>query len=523
MGLLPCANVTILFQALLIIFFSCFCLPACTAIDTITLAQPIKDPNAIISNSEAFKLGFFRPANTNNRYVGIWYNKISVMTVVWVANRDKPLNDSSGTVAISKDGNLVVLDGREKIIWSSDVSNSVSNSSAQLLDTGDLVLRDNSNGSIIWDSFQHPSDSFLKRMRISNNANTGERIRLTSWKSPSDPSIGSFSAGLTDINLPEFFIWNGSLPYWRSGPWNGQKFIGIPGMDSIYARGLNLIDDREGIVSISFNPENESTYYILNSEGTLGRRYWIDGIEDWGIRFPAPRTECDVYGKCGPFGSCNPQDSPICTCLRGFEPKDIEEWNNRNFTSGCLRRTPLRCERNSNSSEVGKEDGFLKLKMMKLPDFAELSTAMEDECKSQCSKNCSCIAYAYYMGIGCMLWTESLIDVQKLSMDGVDLYIRMAYTELDKKKNMNLIISVTVIIGSLTAAICTYYLKRWIVKRRGCSNESMLWDNVDQVKLEELPLYKFEKLAIATDNFHLENKLGQGGFGPVYRVMLVHQ
>ena len=46
-------------------------------------------------------------------------------------------------------------------------------------------------------------------------------------------------------------------------------------------------------------------------------------------------------------------------------------------------------------------------------------------------------------------------------------------------------------------------------------------DNLDQYKVQELPLFNFEKLASATDNFHLSNKLGQGGFGPVYWVMIV--
>ncbi|XLS93987.1 hypothetical protein HN51_069995 [Arachis hypogaea] len=39
-----------------------------------------------------------------------------------------------------------------------------------------------------------------------------------------------------------------------------------------------------------------------------------------------------------------------------------------------------------------------------------------------------------------------------------------------------------------------------------------------KVKLPELSQFEFEKLAIATNNFHLANKMGQGGFGLVYRV-----
>lgn len=37
----------------------------------------------------------------------------------------------------------------------------------------------------------------------------------------------------------------------------------------------------------------------------------------------------------------------------------------------------------------------------------------------------------------------------------------------------------------------------------------------------ELPLMDFEAVAIATDNFSNANKLGQGGFGIVYKVNMI--
>ena len=43
--------------------------------------------------------------------------------------------------------------------------------------------------------------------------------------------------------------------------------------------------------------------------------------------------------------------------------------------------------------------------------------------------------------------------------------------------------------------------------------------NVNQAKLEELPIFNLQELASATNSFHQSNKLGQGGFGPVYRVI----
>lgn len=41
-------------------------------------------------------------------------------------------------------------------------------------------------------------------------------------------------------------------------------------------------------------------------------------------------------------------------------------------------------------------------------------------------------------------------------------------------------------------------------------------------KLQDLPLLNFEELAAATNWFHIMNKLGQGGFCPVYRVLVAH-
>ena len=137
----------------LLFLFASFCLEDCRAGDTISITEPLQDPKTIVSSGQLFKLGFFSPGNTSNRYVGIMLN-VPALSVVWVANRDKPLNDSSGILTISDDGNLVLMNRRKEILWSSNDKNPVANSSAQLLDTGNLVLRDNSNGRIVWQSFQ---------------------------------------------------------------------------------------------------------------------------------------------------------------------------------------------------------------------------------------------------------------------------------------------------------------------------------------------------------------------------------
>ena len=418
-------------MSVLLVLLCCICLEFGSATNTITASRPIKDPDFIISNNtSAFKLGFFHPKNSTNRYVGIWYNNISASTVVWVANREKPLRDSNGVLTISEDGVLVVLNGEKEVIWSANVTNSAPNSSAQLWDSGNLVLQENATGNVIWESFQYPSDTFLPTMKISANVRTGKKFRITSWKSPSNPSIGSFSCGIQPPSSPQAFIWKNGSPYWRSGPWNGRIFIGIPDMNSVYLEGFRSGANPDGSSYITFDYVDKSNLsnFALTPQGNLVQRY--NGVEDIG--WLAMNSDCDVYGKCGAFGTCNPQNTPICSCLQGFKANNAEEWNRGNWTSGCVRRTPLQCERVNAGGDEGKKDGFLKLKMMKVPDIAAWSSAREDKCREQCLENCSCIGYAYETGFGCMSWTDKLIDTQQFSSSGVDLYIRVAYSELGK-------------------------------------------------------------------------------------------
>jgi hypothetical protein len=44
--------------------------------------------------------------------------------------------------------------------------------------------------------------------------------------------------------------------------------------------------------------------------------------------------------------------------------------------------------------------------------------------------------------------------------------------------------------------------------------------NSDGKKGHDLQIFSFASIVAATDNFSIENKLGQGGFGPVYKVRL---
>ncbi|KAJ0081766.1 hypothetical protein Patl1_10945 [Pistacia atlantica] len=104
-------------------------------------------------------------------------------------------------------------------------------------------------------------------------------------------------------------------------------------MNSVYLDGFNLVvDDQEGTAYLTFSFVNMSLFFVLKSKGVVEERKWIEEKEEWMVPFWNPNTECDVYGMCGAFGSCDPLKKPICSCLRGFEPKNVEEWNGGNWS-----------------------------------------------------------------------------------------------------------------------------------------------------------------------------------------------
>lgn len=100
-----------------------------------------------------------------------------------------------------------------------------------------------------------------------------------------------------------------------------------------------------------------------------------------------------------------------------------------------MRQTKLSCERQTNTSvsTMGKKDEFWKMENSKIPDLHEyltsLSNDFREDCKTQCLSNCSCLAYAYIVNIGCLVWSKDLIDIQEFISGGEDLFIRLAHTD----------------------------------------------------------------------------------------------
>ncbi|KAL7128064.1 hypothetical protein ABFS83_14G291000 [Erythranthe nasuta] len=494
----------------------------CGATDTINADEFIRDGETLVSPGGKFELGFFSPGKSSNRYVGMWFKNITEMTVVWVANRESPLTDTSGVLTVISPGILVILNSTNGTVWSSNTSIAVENPVSQLLDSGNLVVRErNNNGSdnFLWQSFDYPSDTYLPGMSLGWNLVTGKENYLSSWKSNEDPSTGEFSFHLDPTGYPQLLIKRGSLIQHRIGPWNGIRFPGPPNPreDPTYKLSF-VMDDEKVYYKSDLIDKSFVSRYTMNQSGVSQRLTWVDRTRGWVVYFSMPSDICDNYKLCGAYGSCNVGSSPSCECLdHRFVPKDSEGWVRADWSNGCVRRANMSCQ----------DDVFLKYSGIKLPDATHTwhnNTMTLDECRVECLKNCSCMAYTQLdirRGSGCLIWYDELVDIRTMSADGQVMYIRMASSEAEEskgKKREILIASLVSVVGIVILVLLSLYVcYTW--KRKKRKDQGFSYD-IDNEKLSDLPFFDLSVILKATDQFSNSNKLGEGGFGPVYKGIL---
>ncbi|XP_047149355.1 G-type lectin S-receptor-like serine/threonine-protein kinase RKS1 [Vigna umbellata] len=515
----------------------------CSSSDTIVADKGIRDGELLVSKAQTFALGFFSPVKSNFRYVGIWYNNVQEQTVAWVANRNTPINDTSGFLSINPDGNLVLQHKYSTFpVWSTNISTSQSNSTkvmAKLTDIGNLVLILDNTKAVIWQSFDHPTDTLLQYLRVGFDRRTNQSWFLQSWKTDNDPGAGSYTLKISSAGKPQLIFYHQNLPFWRGGSWNGELFMGIPDMKrDMYTFNASYIeDDNQAVLSYSTVDQSLISRVVVQPSGFFQVFTWDDQKNQWNRYWSEPTNQCDNYGTCGSNGNCDPLNFEEfrCTCLPGFEPKSPHEWyNNRDGSEGCVRKKGV--------SVCGNGEGFVKLEGLKLPDTSE-ATAKEgwslDECEKDCLRNCSCTAYAVLDvrngGSGCLAWHGNLIDIQKLSDQGQDLFVRVDAVELEnynkkrkgvRSKKRMVAIPIASVLTSVILFSCVYYM--W--KRK---SKDKVRQHLNQFSPEDdhdipsnahpnLPFFSLKVIMEATRNFGDENKLGQGGFGSVYKGCLAN-
>ncbi|KAL5719963.1 hypothetical protein ACHQM5_012682 [Ranunculus cassubicifolius] len=509
------AHCLILFNSHILILFSLYIVAAAY---TLTPSESIADGQTLVSKGGKFKLGLFSPTTGSKyRYLGIWYNNIPEQTIVWVGNRDSPLNDTSGILKIGNIGNMVIVNRTQGVIWSSNSSRAVKTPILELLESGNLLLRDAKNEdpkSYLWQSFDYPTQTLLPGMKLGFNFKTGINILASSWKSSDDPSTGDFTFGMDGTGGLELYIKKGSQKIYRSEPRSGIHNSGslVLKPNSLFI--LQVVQNTEEVY-YTYRPVNQSTIFRMTltqigSDIHLQHYTWVDSTNSWVLLLSFPRDRCDDYALCGIYGTCDVTYGTLCQCLKGFRPKSPQSWSETNWSEGCEPEVAVNCS-------LG--EGFRKYSGVKLPEtegsWVNMSMNLE-ECRVECLKNCSCIAYSSLHsggGSGCLMWFTDLIDIRQLSDGGQDLYIRMAASELDSEAHSRTKGMVVVIVSIITsvAAIIFLALGSWCIWKNRTLKGGGETDDF------ELPLFDLITLRSATNNFSEENKLGEGGFGPVYK------
>ena len=370
----------------------------------------IKDhEETLVSPGRKFELGFFSPAGSSGdkRYVGIWY-MWDKRTVVWVANRDNPLiNTTTGAFRFAKDGTLQVMDrSTEKAHWNSECYNwrescNTTDTIVNLTDSGNLVLYGSLYGKVtsLWQSFENPTDTFLPGMTLSLDGH----INLTSWRGRDDPGSGNFTFMLDAAENRNAIVFNkeGTTIYWKSSV-------------SLYT----FLTTTEYQNDADF----ENARLVMNFSGKI--EYWAQSTNGtWYLADAEPGNNCSVYNVCGNFGSCNLNNKLKCKCLPGFKPYVAQKWHSGDFSDGCTK----------NSVSCGNT--FLSLKMMKIGKNLEQRSWVENEteCKELCLKHCDCKSYSYNQDdprMPCWIWKQELVDVQEEYEDGYNISIRVAKSDI---------------------------------------------------------------------------------------------
>ncbi|GLJ51255.1 hypothetical protein SUGI_1090230 [Cryptomeria japonica] len=183
----------------------------------------------------------------------------------------------------------------------------------------------------------HPTDTGLLGMKM------WKGMKLTSWKSSSDPARGLFSYGMdmSPGKTQMMMLYNNTVPYLSSGEWAGDFFADEPVMEGskkLQASCVRLSPSRIYISSFINPIDHILTGRFLLAENGGFEFYYLMDDGGWSLRWSTYRGECSDYEICGSYGLCNAND--VHSCVQGFTPKNGSEgW----WSSGCARRMPLYC------------------------------------------------------------------------------------------------------------------------------------------------------------------------------------
>ncbi|KAK7257037.1 hypothetical protein RIF29_30718 [Crotalaria pallida] len=203
----------------------------------------------LCSANNKYCIFFFRYSQERDLiYLGISSERNDI---VWIANRNQPyVNISSLDLSLEHSGVLKIESQVEKpiILYSPPPHSTTTNMLATLLDTGNFVLQQlNPNGStksVLWQSFDYPTDALFPGMKLGANRKTGHSWSLVSYVSLKYPHPSPFSLEW-EPKEGELNIKRRGRVIWKSGKLrnNNKFFENIPEESQLIYNCVGFISD----------------------------------------------------------------------------------------------------------------------------------------------------------------------------------------------------------------------------------------------------------------------------------------
>ncbi|KAI3474141.1 hypothetical protein Pfo_028929 [Paulownia fortunei] len=492
-----------------------------------------KKSEFITSPDNSFTCGFYG-LGTNANWFAIWFTNSRDRTLVWMANRDRPVNGEGSKVTIRRDGTMVLTDVDGTVVWQTNTS-TTDVAAAELLNTGNLVLK-NPQGEILWQSFGFPTDTLLPSQTFTKNT------RLTS-------ALGKGNYGSGYFNL--YFGSDNVLRLISDSPDTSTTYWPNPDFD-IYTNGrtnynssrIAVLDDMGRFLSsdqLKFNA-SDMGYGIkrrltMDYDGNL-RVYSLNNTTGlWAITWQALAQPCNIKGVCGRNAICVYAPEPKCTCPPGFEVSNQSDWN-----AGCKAtfNQTLLYSRQVKFLEIPHTDyyGF---------DLNTTRTVTLETCRDMCLEDFRCQAFSYrLLGQGFCFVKSALLNGYASPDFPASIYIKVPNSVEATKPDISHASSQTcgsseaeILVGSpsmydfnsrrvkwvyiysfaaaLGAIEMMFILLGWWFLFRKHGVPSSVEAGYRMIT-SQFRRYNYSELKKATNNF--KEELGRGGSGAVYKGVL---
>ncbi|CAJ1973715.1 unnamed protein product [Sphenostylis stenocarpa] len=465
-----------------------------------------RDGKFLVSNEGQFSFGFVTTVNDTTMFL-LSIVHVATTTVVWTANRAVPVANSDDFVFDDK-GNAFLQKGGT-VVWSTNTSGK-GVSSMELRDNGNLVLLGSDNSTVIWQSFSHPTDTLLptqefkEGMKLVSDPSTNYLTHILEIKS----GIVVLSAG---FQTPQ--------PYWTMQT-DSRITINKGGNEvasaNISENSWRFYDKSKSLLwqfIFSSGPDSNATWIaVLRSDGFITFSTLSGGVSNAASEM-IPKDPCGTPEPCDAYSICT--DDKRCSC-----PSVIPSCK-PGFDSPCG-------DHSEKSIELVKaDDGLDYFALQFLQPFSKTDLA---GCQTSCRGNCSCLAMFFHRSSGNCFLLDSVGSFEKPNSDpGYVSYIKVSTdggsgsgSGGGGSGNKHTLFVVIIVIVTLVVVCVLVFLGVRYQRRKQRLPESPTDGSEEANFLENLtgmPIrYSYKDLETATNNFSV--KLGQGGFGSVYKGVL---